>query len=413
MQPLLYLTHRIPYPPNKGDKITTFHLLQHLAARYRVYLGTFVDDPDDEQYETTVRSYCADLHAPRLQPRKARVLSLTGLLRGEALTLAYYRDAGLRTWIEQAIEKHGIRKAVVYSSAMAQYVYDFPQLRVVDHFADVDSAKWADYASQHRWPLSWIYRREGRKLLAFERGAAARSAACTLVTDAEAALFARLAPECAAKVHVVRNGVDTKYFAPDADRPTPFSQDDEAIVFTGAMDYLPNVDAVSWFVREMLPALTAERPRLRFYIVGMNPAPAVRALGDGERVVVTGRVPDVRPYLQHARVVVAPLRIARGVQNKVLEAMAMQRPVVVASAAVGGVSGVAGQDFVTASTAQEFIDQVTAMLDARVGDAIGRRARARVMAEHTWERNLEALTGLLESAPNVVEPVRTVAEATQ
>src|SRR5262252_7969482 len=103
MQPLLYLTHRIPYPPNKGDKITTFHLLQHLAARYRIYLGTFIDDPDDEQHEETVRSYCAGLHATRLQPRTARVLSLTGFLRGEALTLAYYRDAGLRTWIEQAI----------------------------------------------------------------------------------------------------------------------------------------------------------------------------------------------------------------------------------------------------------------------------------------------------------------------
>lgn len=409
MEPLLYLTHRIPYPPNKGDKITTFHLLQHLSERYEVYLGTFIDDPADEVHRPVLDRFCAGVHAAKLDPRSARVLSATGFLRGEALTLAYYRNRGLQAWVDRIVAERGIRKVVLYSSPMAMYALSLEGVRVVAHFADVDSAKWVDYAPQHRWPMSWVYRREGAKLLAFERKSAARFAACTLVTDAEAALFARLAPECANKLRVVRNGVDTAYFAPDAARATPFAPDEEPIVFTGAMDYLPNVDAVTWFAQDMLPVLAAERPKVRFYIVGMNPSPAVQALARDARITVTGKVPDVRPYLQHARVVVAPLRIARGVQNKVLEAMAMQRPVVVAAAATGGVSGIAGEDFATAGTTEEFIAQVRALFDVTAGDAMGRKARARVVAEHGWSDNLALLTDLVEGRP-AVRPQR-VAEA--
>ncbi len=410
--PLLYLTHRLPYPPNKGDKITTFHLLRHLAARYDVYLGTFVDAAEDDPHRSALTRYCAALHAPRLRPRLATIGATTGFVRGEALTLSYYRSRAMTRWVERIVRTHGIARAVVYSSAMAQYVQHLAGLHTVLHFADVDSAKWSDYANAVRWPLSAVYRREARTLLAFERAAARRAAACSLVTDAEAALFARLAPECASKVCVVRNGVDTDYFAPLPERASPFACDEVAIVFTGVMDYRPNIDAVDWFAREVLPALLTEQTRLRFYIVGMNPAPAVRALTRDRHVVVTGKVPDVRPYLQHARVVVAPLRIARGVQNKVLEAMAMQRPVVVAAAAAVGVSGVAGEDFAVAGTAAEFVAKVKTLLDVRAGDALGMRARACVLRQHAWDANLTALTDLLEApAPVATRPQLTEALA--
>ena len=165
------------------------------------------------------------------------------------------------------------------------------------------------FADRHSWPFSFVYRREGVKLLAVERGAAAQAAATVLVTRGEAELFQRLAPECNGRVHVIENGVDVDYFAPHDDFPSPFGAGEEPIVFTGAMDYWPNIDAVSWFAREVLPRVAQQRSDARFYIVGLDPAPTVRALATNPRVIVTGTVPDVRPYLQHAAVVVAPLRV--------------------------------------------------------------------------------------------------------
>ena len=187
----------------------------------------------------------------------------------------------------------------------------------------MDSAKWSQYANSRSWPLSAIFKREGARLLAFERAVANGTEASVFVTPAEAQLFRTLAPECSTRVHHAQNGVDTDYFSPAHELPNPFATDEDAIVFTGAMDYWPNVDAVTWFARDVLPTIATQRPRARFYIVGIAPTPAVQALAQDPRVVVTGRVPDVRPYLKHARVVVAPLRVARGIQNKVLEAMAM------------------------------------------------------------------------------------------
>jgi sugar transferase (PEP-CTERM/EpsH1 system associated) len=401
MANILYLVHRLPYPPNKGDKVRSYHLLKHLAEKNQVYLGTFVDDPDDLQYIEKVRGFCSDLHVARLEPKFAKIRSLNALLADDPLTLRYYRDAGLQDWVDSIFRQQKIDAIVVFSSAMAQYVESKTRLPVIIDFVDVDSAKWTQYAPNHRWPMSWLYRREGMHLLAYEREIAARSARSFFVTEAEAALFTRLAPECTIRVEALCNGVDADYFAPIDNRASPFATDELPIVFTGAMDYLPNIDAVRWFAADMLPALCDRWPQLRFYIVGRSPTAAVLALAD-QNVIVTGTVPDVRPYLQHAAVVVAPLRIARGIQNKILEAMAMARPVVASSECAAAVDAVFGQELKTATTPTDFIAEINALLqDPQSGIAIGTAARQKVIERYSWEAHLASIDQYIPASQKV------------
>ena len=397
MANILYLTHRLPYPPNKGDKVRSYHLLRHLTSRHNVYLGTFVDDPDDIQHVETVGSMCAGLHAVTLSPRVARLRSLVGLAYGEALTLPYYRNGALRAWVDRTCRDSAIEGVVIFSSAMAQYAEAVEGRFTLIDFVDVDSEKWSQYAGRHRWPMSWLYRREGRRLLAFERTVAARAARSYFVTQNETELFRRLAPECADRVAVMCNGVDADYFSPAVDLPTPFADGEVSIVFTGAMDYWPNVDAVTWFVADVVPTLRAHWPRLRFHIVGRSPTPAVLALA-GPAVAISGTVPDVRPYLQHAAVVVAPLRVARGIQNKILEAMAMGRPVVTSGQCASAIDGAEpGRDLVVADHAEGFAQAIEKLLgENALGAAIGAAGRKLVVARYSWEAHLSIVDGWLD-----------------
>jgi sugar transferase (PEP-CTERM/EpsH1 system associated) len=394
VEPLLFLCHRIPYPPNKGDKLRSYHLLRSLCRHYAVHLGAFVDDPEDWQHASALRDLCANLCLRPLAPRAARIRSLDGLRTGDALSLAYYRDAALQRWVDEAIDAAGVSRALIFSSPMATYLANKPGVRVVVDFVDVDSAKWGDYASGRKWPLSWVYRREAERLLAFERAVAARASASVFVTVAEAELFLGLAPESAGRVHAIANGVDHAYFRRDDSRPSPYAGDEEAIVFTGAMDYWPNVDAVTWFASEVLPRVVAVRPRARFWIVGMNPAPNVLALGSAH-VVVTGRVSDVRPYVQHAGAVVAPLRVTRGVQNKVLEAMSLGKVVVASHGCAEGIGARDGVEIEIANTATTFADKVIGVLAGERAQHMGRAAHAFVSARFNWDRNLAAFQDLL------------------
>jgi sugar transferase (PEP-CTERM/EpsH1 system associated) len=410
MEPLLYLTHRIPFPPNKGDKLRSYHLLKHLAARHRIFLGTFVDDEADWRHVDAVRASCDDAYFARVHPRLARARSLTALLTGEPLTLSHFRDAGLQAWVDGAIARHGIRKAVVFSSAMAQYVLEHDGLRRIVDFVDVDSEKWRQYAAARRWPLSWIFRREARTLLEFERRVARRADASFFVTAEELALFERLAPECRGRAHLSANGVDGATFSPDAAFASPYAAGVRPVVFTGAMDYWPNIDAVSWFAREVLARIRAREPAVRFYVVGMNPPPVVRALARDPAVEVTGRVEDVRPYLQHAAVAVAPLRVARGIQNKVLEAMAMAKPVVVSAAAATALSARAGAEIAVAESAEEFAARTLELLDGPPAADMGRAARRRVLTDYDWRANLARFDAALgDDEPSAGGPDRTEA----
>ena len=403
MAKLLYLVHRLPYPPNKGDKVRSYHLLKHLVASHRVFLGSFVDDPDDAQHLPTLRALCADVHAPRLHPTRARVASLGGLLHGEPLTLRYYRNASLRRWVAATVAREKIDAVVVFSSSMAQYAEDLNLPTLLD-FVDVDSAKWSAYAGQHRWPMSWLYRREGAKLLTVERAVAERSTRSFFSTEKETALFRSLAPECARCVEAMNNGVDAEFFAPDDQLPSPYAASELPVVFTGAMDYWPNIDAVRWFVQDMLPALRSGWPALRFHIVGRSPTAEVRALACAA-VSVSGTVPDVRPYLQHAAVVVAPLRLARGIQNKILEAMAMGRPVVAAGECGDAIHATPGAELLLAGDAEAFVREVSRLLnDPRRAAAIGSAARQRVQHDYSWAAHLKGIDRHLVNLPGLPQP---------
>ena len=400
MGKLLYLVHRLPYPPNKGDKVRSYHLLKHLSQSHQVFLGTFIDDPADEAYLDTVRTLCPDLFVARIQPRSAKLRSLAGLLTRQSLSQHYYQNAGLQRWVQQTLAEHDIDAVVIFSSVMAQYIQVSSKVPMLVDFVDVDSAKWTQYAPDHRWPLSWLYRREGERLLAFERSVAQRAQRSFFVTDNEAALFRQLAPQSADTVDAISNGVDAEFFAPDPIRPSPFAgttgvPEPIPLVFTGAMDYWPNIDAVTWFVADMLPGLRQQWPQLCFYIVGRSPPPAVQALA-GPGVVVTGTVPDVRPYLQHAAVVVAPLRVARGIQNKILEAMAMARPVVASDSCAQAIQAESETELLSATSPADFITQINTLLasperSARVGTA----GRQRVLNDYSWSAHLSKINAYL------------------
>ena len=395
MQDLLLLIHRIPYPPNKGDKIRSYNLLKHLARDYRVHLATFVDDADDWQHVPTVEALCASSHFAALNPMLARVRSLGALLKNRSLSLDYYQDAGLQRWVDQTVAAHAIKRVLVFSSAMAQYADKFPQARRVIDFCDVDSDKWRQYADKKSWPMSWLYRHEARQLLRYERQVARAYDASLFVSAPEADLFRQLAPESVARIGHFSNGVDTDYFSPAHDFASPYAPGERALVFTGAMDYWPNVDAVQWFCQDVFPALRSADPGLCFYIVGSRPTPEVQALSALAGVTVTGTVPDVRPYIRHATLSVAPLRIARGIQNKVLEAMAMATPTVVSPQALEGIDAVPDVELAVAADAPAWIEKLGALL-ARQNQDMGRAARARVEHHYSWPSNLACIEERLE-----------------
>ncbi len=412
MADLLFLSQRLPYPPNKGEKIRAFRILEHLARDHRVHLGCLVDDPADWEHAGSLADLVAGLHLARLSPTAARLRCLIGLAGGEPLSLAYFRDPGLAAWVRETLATVRPDVAFVYSSAMAQYLLPVlddgtgvgrPRAVLMD-FVDVDSDKWRQYAPTRPWPLSWIFAREARTLLDFDRRIARAADASLFVSEPEAALFRRLAPESAERTHAVSNGIDAEFFSPEAPESAVSSgAGGQDLVFTGTMDYWPNVDAVTWFAEAVLPRIHARHPDARFVVVGANPSPAVAALARLPGITVTGRVADVRPYIAGAAVSVAPIRIARGIQNKVLEAMAMAKAVVATPAAFEGIEAEAGSEIALAAAdgdaAAQAADFAGAVLDLLAkperAAAIGQAARARVVADYAWPARLKALDRLI------------------
>lgn len=391
---LLILVHRIPFPPNKGDKVRSFHILQHLAQHYRVSLGAFVDDPADWQYQSKLQALCADVHLEKLSPKLGKLRSLSGLLSGEALSLPFYRSASMQQWVDQIIAQKNIRKVLIYSSQMAQYVLNKPEMTRIADFVDIDSDKWLQYSQSKSWPLSWVFAREGNKLRQFEIDVARRFDGTTFVSKTEAADFRRLSSMGENKVTHVNNGVDTDYFDPDIALPNPYQGSGPVLVFTGAMDYWPNIDAVGWFVAQVLPKLRQQHPSLLFYIAGARPTDAVLALASQPGVVVTGGVPDIRPYIRHASLAVAPLRIARGVQNKVLEAMALGKQVIASPQAAEGIEAEPNKHFMIAGDADAYVTAVLAEL-AQPRAEMGSAARAHMLRCYGWNASLSQFDRLL------------------
>jgi sugar transferase (PEP-CTERM/EpsH1 system associated) len=392
MAKILFLAHRVPFPPNKGDKIRAYHILEHLAAHHDVWLGAIADDPADMAHLPWAKQHFADAcFAAPSRLHMAANMALGGL-GGLPLSVARFRHPRLARWIASVLDQ--VRPDIVYvfSSALSHYVAGRvrPGVALIVDFVDADAEKWRSYAAAAAAPARWIYAAEFRSLVRHDGRVLDMADAGILVSETERRLLAGFIPAAAAKLHVITNGVDTDHFAPPG--PAAPSQD---IVFTGMMDYLPNIDAVIWFAHEIFPLVRQTCPQARFRVVGARPTAAVSALADVPGVEVTGAVPDIRPYLHGAAAVVAPLRIARGIQNKVLEGMAAARPVIVTSQALDGIGARHEQEVLVADDAMTTARATIAVLQGKAQSDLGAAARAYVVAHHRWQGHLATLDALL------------------
>ncbi|MCH7526373.1 MAG: TIGR03087 family PEP-CTERM/XrtA system glycosyltransferase [Planctomycetes bacterium] len=393
---ILHLSHRIPYPPNKGDKVRSFHQIEYLGTRHDVWSAFFVDDPADWQHVTVLRKWCRDVVAIPLGRKRATVRGLARLALGGTLSEGFYRDARMIRALRRWSEIVHFDAALIYSSSMAPYERYIQARRKVMDFADWDSAKWATYAKRCSGPKAWIWGVEARRLRHHEIEWLHRFDAGIVVTEAEAKQVPTNGDRVKAKLHVVGNGVipgDEPVCRCDGAPPR--------IGFVGQMDYLPNVDAVCWFAAEVFPKIRQREPGTVFQIVGRAPTRQVRALSHRDGVEVIGPVEDVRPYLEGFAVSVAPLRIAQGLQNKVLEAMAAARPVVLTSLAAKGIDAVDGQHFVVADSAAAIAEAVTDnLLHRQRAAALGAAARALVKKRYSWAHEMAKLESILLNGLN-------------
>ena len=389
---ILYLCHRIPYPPDKGDKIRAYHQVRALAAKHEVDVFTLADDPADLKYEQALRKCCAGVTVVPLNPTWSRAMALPYLLTQTPLTLPFFYSEKLRQHIRQAVSRRAYDRIFVYCSAMAQYAEEEFGIPIVTDLADVDSDKWRQYASATRFPFSAVYRREGRVLREYERHVCEKSTCVVVTTDREARLIREISST--ARINVIPNGVDTEYFQ----RPDAPLGSIPVVGFMGNMSYYPNQGAVIHFAREVLPLIRRSVPGAQFLIVGRNPSRGVQRLSEIDGVEVTGFVPDVRTYLARVWVSVAPLSIAAGIQNKILEAMAFELPVVGTARAVQGLTPNAAAAVDIADGPQEMAARIIPLLlDPRLARAKGKESRRIIAQEYNWTTALDRLLQLVEN----------------
>ena len=378
---ILYIAHRIPYPPDKGDKIRAYHQIKHLAAKHELHLACLVDDPADLEHVATLEELCASVSYVYRGKLKTAIQAGLALLTSKPLSAASFYSAALNRDIATKVREQRFEVIVAYSSSVAGYVLGNTDIPKVMDFVDVDSAKWEHYADFRRPPMSWVYNMEARRLARREQEIVSRFDHSILVSEREAESLRVRAP--GRPVSVIPNGIDTDYFSLNGNRVA--APEGPTIVFTGVMDYYPNVDAVKYFCEDVFGLIRNEVPDARFCIVGRNPTRQVLQLAGNPNVVVTGGVKDVRPYLATASVSVAPLRIARGLQNKVLEAMAMGLPVVTTPTVLQGIQAAPEDGVSTADTAEGFAREVVALLrDPDLRRERSARAREYVESRHTW-----------------------------
>ena len=398
MKTILYLCHRIPYPPNKGDKIRSFNEIKFLSRSGTIDLITLADDPEDMKYTDELKRYCRKVIVFPLNKNLSTLKGAVRLMTGQSISQGYFYKKEFQKAVDSLTAAHKYDAVICFSSPMAEYVFksakkmkDLAGTLIMD-FCDLDSDKWNQYAEKKTFPLNLVYRMEARRLLDYEKKIHQNFDRSIFVSQTEADLFKAQFPE-AKNIDIIPNGVDHDYFNPEN-----ISAAEEnfapVISFFGAMDYYANVDGALWFAEKILPLIKKKIPDTLFYIVGSNPDPRLKALTADAGIKVTGFVEDIREYYARARVCVIPLRIARGVQNKVLEAMSMARPVVATPPAVQGIS-VSDPSLVSiAADPDRFAARVVDLLqDEPLRHAMGRAARNHIKQRFNWHTNLAALAG--------------------
>jgi sugar transferase (PEP-CTERM/EpsH1 system associated) len=403
---ILFLAHRVPFPPDRGDKIRSHHLLLHLATLAPVHVACFGETQDDMAQDGALAKVSAS-HCLVQRRVSVAVAALQAVASGKPVSLTAFASPRIRRYVDNVLATRPITAIVVFSGQMAQYLPLRRGSRSADHFGgrivmdfvDVDSAKFEAYAAAKLPPLSMLYRREALLMRQFEADVAARVDCSLLATNEEAELFAsRLNGQPGSgRVCALHNGIDTVYFDPAGIPQEPaLMRGGPHIVFTGQMDYPPNIEAVRHFAHTVMPAIRARLPHALFDVVGRAPTSAVRKLDGMNGTRVHGAVPDVRPWLAGADLVVAPLLIARGVQNKVLEAMAMARPVLATSAAATGIGAREGTDLVVADGSDALASAAIELLcDPVTALALGHAGRKFVLGSRGWARSLAPLAGLV------------------
>jgi polysaccharide biosynthesis protein PslH len=394
---LLFLAHRIPYPPNKGDKIRSYNELRGFVERgNEVHLLAFADSRRDMCYRVFLAQLCASVEIVPLHRTDAKLRAAAKLMTSQPLSLGYFESWKMKRLVRQSVARHDFDAVFVYSSTMAQYVPRELWVRTIVDLVDVDSEKWRDYARFANPPKSWLYELEWKRLKHYEHEIVRRFAFTILTTTREASLLDELDEFTRhARLRIITNGVDLDYFQPDDEEaiaPTP------RLVFVGAMDYYANIEGVTWFVEKVFPLIRRIEPRAEFFIVGSNPTSEVERLGRRAGVSVTGLVYDVRPFMRSATAYVVPLRIARGVQNKVLEAMAAGKAIVATPEAIAGLQVSDGKELLVARTPEEFADATLSLIrQESLRRELSRKSLRFVETEHDWEPLVRSVTELTES----------------
>ena len=392
---LLFLVHRAPYPPDKGDRIRSFQMLQHLSRWASVHLACLADEPVSAQVISTLSGYCERLAIVPVGGMRRWGRAFLSLVGGGTVTEGAFDVPELRRIVQQWSADVSFDAALGFSSSMAPYLrrLDLRGRPIVVDLIDVDSQKWLDYAAASSGPRAWLYRLEGKRLRRLEKGIAGWASALTLSTEAEADLYRRTCTS--GPVHTVTNGVDLTSF-----RPSTEPEERDTCVFVGALDYRPNVDAAVWFCREIWPRILQARPGARARLVGRRPASEVLRLAGLPGVDLVGEVPDVRPYLASASVAIVPLRIARGVQNKVLEALAMGKATIASAGALEGLDASVYRAARSASSVNEWVETVLSLFaDEPLRRRLGIAGRTFVEEHHCWNRCLEPFSRLLNLVP--------------
>ncbi|MBI1337961.1 MAG: TIGR03087 family PEP-CTERM/XrtA system glycosyltransferase [Phycisphaera sp.] len=396
---VLLLTHRLPYPPDRGDRIRSYNLLKLLAQHTELGVACTSDDPVWLQHHQLLMTMAQRVAIQPISNNWGKLKGAIALATGKPVTPACFYRQGLADSILQWHEQQPFDTVLTFCTGMVQYArllthglgkkYN-PDIRHVIDLVDVDSQKWRAYAKSTWSPKRFVFAAEARRLRRVERGDFDRFDAVTVVSENEAKAYREHVGDHPNLV-VVRNGVALDYFHPLED-----AGESKTITFVGVLNYRPNADGVIWFVKNVLPKLRQRLPGAKFVIVGRHPTPAVMELGRHEGVEVVGSVPDVRQYLSQSAAVIAPLLIARGTQNKVLEAMSCQRAVVCSEQASQGIDAVPGKHLLVAQNPDEWVNHLERLMtepDYRKG--IAGAAREHVEREYSWERALEPMLKLV------------------